>query len=76
MNIFMHRRGVFEKLGGFMEDLTALEDWELIIRYTEDKPPFVLECHLVNYYFEKDFDHLTATENLDDNYKKIKQYCR
>ncbi len=76
MNVFMHRRSLFEKFKGFNESLTALEDWELIIRYTEDKPPFVLECCLAKYYLEKHVDHLSLTEDLDENYRKIETALR
>lgn len=73
MNIFMHRRYLFEKLGGFNEGITVLEDWDLIMRYTKDNPPHVLECSLATYYFEKDFEHLSSTEELAETFNRIKQ---
>ncbi len=73
LNIFMHRRFLFERLGGFNESLKALVDWELIIRYTKDHPPYLLECCLAIYYFEKDFGHLSSTEDLDKPYRQIRK---
>lgn len=36
MNIFAHRRSLFQRYGGFDEDLERLCDWDLILRYTEN----------------------------------------
>lgn len=73
VNVFMHRTILLKRLKGFDEGLTALEDWEFIIRYTEEKPPFVLECCLVDYYLEKEFEHLSLTGDLEKNFKKIRR---
>lgn len=34
LNVFAHRRRVWEMLGGFDESLRRLHDWDLILRYT------------------------------------------
>lgn len=73
LNIFMHKRSHFDLFGGFDEQLPPLEDWELIIRYTQDAPPFLLNCCLANYYVEKDLEHITVTEWADETYRKIKR---
>jgi glycosyltransferase involved in cell wall biosynthesis len=39
MNVFAHRRTLFEALGGFDERLMRLADWELIIRYAKAVMP-------------------------------------
>jgi hypothetical protein len=36
MSSFLHRRELYERLGGFDETLTRLADWDLILRYTQD----------------------------------------
>jgi glycosyltransferase involved in cell wall biosynthesis len=35
LNVFVHRRSLYERLGGFDEKLPRLIDWDLILRYTE-----------------------------------------
>ena len=35
LNVFSHRRSLFERYGGFDKRLTRLTDWDLILRYTE-----------------------------------------
>lgn len=72
INIFMHKRSLIDRLKGFDEDLTSLEDWDLIIRYTKDKAPFVLEACLATYYYEEHFGQLSFEEGLDENFKKIR----
>ena len=39
LNVFVHRRLVYERLGGFDEGLRRLVDWDLILRYTTERPP-------------------------------------
>jgi glycosyltransferase involved in cell wall biosynthesis len=73
MNIFMHRRNLFEKLGGFNEGINVLEDWDLIIRYSKNNAPYVLECILATYYFEKNLEHLSSSEKLPETFHRIKQ---
>lgn len=73
INIFMHRTILFEKLHGFNNKYDGLEDWEFIIRYTQDDFPKALECCLATYYREKDLNNLTLTEDLYDTFKKIRQ---
>ncbi|PXW23690.1 Glycosyltransferase involved in cell wall bisynthesis [Paraburkholderia caballeronis] len=49
LNVFSHRRSVYERLGGFDEGLTRLVDWDLVLRYTEDRPPTRLLIAGVSY---------------------------
>ena len=37
-NTLICRRSVLEAVGGWDEALTALEDWDLVLRLTTDKP--------------------------------------
>ena len=39
LNAFVHRRRLYDQLGGFDERLTRLVDWDLILRYTRLYPP-------------------------------------
>ncbi|HYP63585.1 MAG TPA: glycosyltransferase [Acidocella sp.] len=38
LNIFLHRRDLFTRHGGFDESLARLLDWDLVLRYTQDSP--------------------------------------
>lgn len=42
LNVFAHRRELLEELGGFDPTLTRGEDWDLILRYTKERPPLRL----------------------------------
>jgi hypothetical protein len=66
LNTFVHRRELFERLGGFRGDLRALEDWELVLRYTREKAPAVVDCCLATYFIESERPHLCGTENLEN----------
>lgn len=38
LNVFVHRRGLVDRLGGFDESMDRLVDWDLILRYTAEAP--------------------------------------
>jgi glycosyltransferase involved in cell wall biosynthesis len=75
MNIFMHRKNLFDRYGGFDHDAAPLEDWEFILRYTRDDSPLVVECCLANYYIAKSYNHHSLSKEMDSSYHRIrKQY--
>ena len=53
LNVFIHRRIVFEQLGGFDESLKRLVDWDLILRYTKLYEPIFLPFVGVDYVLDK-----------------------
>ena len=73
MNVFMHRRGVYEQLGGFDTELRRLVDWELIIRFTKLYPPAYLPVIGVDYFIEQRLENITNTVTLDDNKSSVQR---
>ena len=71
LNTFMHRRTLYELLGGFNESLTRLVDWDIILRYTKDKNPLFLNEILVQYYISENFDNITLNGSYIEHRKKI-----
>lgn len=49
MSTIIHRRELIDRFGGFDEELSSLEDWDLILRYTAHKPPYRLPVLAVRY---------------------------
>jgi hypothetical protein len=49
MSTFMHRRALIERYGTFDEELSTLEDWDLILRYTAHAPAYRLPALAVRY---------------------------
>jgi glycosyltransferase involved in cell wall biosynthesis len=52
LNAFMHTKQLYEKYGGFDESMRRIEDWEFILRITQETPPYTLDCILGNYYHD------------------------
>jgi glycosyltransferase involved in cell wall biosynthesis len=73
LNVFIHRMTLAHTLGGFRDDIAGLEDWELIIRFTRDHPPRVVECVLATYYLEKNYGHLSLAGDLMEKYWKVRR---
>jgi len=71
LNVFSHRRVLFDALGGFKEELRRLVDWDLIVRYTESKPPVLIPVLLNKYFFGLADNQITSTENYEKNLTKL-----
>ena len=71
LNVFAHRRDLYEERGGFREDMKRLVDWQLILRYTRGAPPLFLPVLLAEYFIDASANQITATVDFDENYRKI-----
>jgi len=71
LNVFMHKRELFDIHGGFREDMTRLVDWELILRYTREIAPVFIPCLLNIYNIGKVENQITAIEKFDKNIAKL-----
>jgi O-antigen biosynthesis protein len=60
---FMHRRELIERYGAWDEELKALEDWDLILRYTAHAPAYRLPALAVRYRV-MDATRVTVTATL------------
>ena len=58
LNIFMHRREMFAKHGGFDVGLRRAVDWDLILRYTRDDPVSFA------YFLGAEYDHSDRSDRL------------
>jgi len=70
MSSFVHRRGLYERFGGFDETLSRLVDWDLILRYTRETPARRLPVLAVRVR-RVDDKRVTDTEAVWPNYEKI-----
>ncbi|XOV84238.1 MAG: glycosyltransferase [bacterium] len=74
LNIFSHRRLVYDQHGGFDESLNRLVDWELIIRYTKHYEPIFLPFVGVDYFLSAStLNNITHSVPLDHNREKVLQ---
>ncbi len=67
LNAFIHRRRLFDQLGGFDEGLKRLVDWDLALRYTRCYPPVTVPSGLVNYYGGDEAERITMREDFESN---------
>lgn len=73
LNAFVHRRRLFDQLGGFDEDITRLVDWEMIIRYTRRYPALTVPYVLVDYYGGEAGDRVTHVEDFESNAAAVRR---
>ena len=67
LNSFVHRRRLYEQLGGFDESMTRLVDWELVLRYTAAYPPVAVPYGLLDYYAGEEGNRVTHTASFEEN---------
>ena len=60
INVVVHRRALFERHGGFDESLRRMVDWDLLLRYTRDRPARLLPV-LGARYRVRDRQRMTDT---------------
>jgi len=73
LNCLMHHRSLYEKFGGFDEDLERLVDWELLLRYTQNVTNDEIKrinITTVNYWRSK--KHLKNISNTKDFSKAVR----
>ncbi|MET3791752.1 glycosyltransferase [Aquamicrobium terrae] len=64
LNVFAHRRHVFEELGGFDETLRRMVDWDLIIRYCAVHPPALCNSIGADYDNSHNAQRISVTEHI------------
>ena len=72
INCIIHSRALYEKKGGFDNNLRRLVDWDLLLRYTEEKAPLTVPAILSNYYFNQGEETITVSESLADALQGLK----
>ncbi|MDX2028145.1 MAG: glycosyltransferase [Alphaproteobacteria bacterium] len=75
MSTFIHRRSLYERHGGFDEALRSLEDWDLVLRYTQEKPAIRVPFLAVRYR-SLDAHRVTLTESLEAGRNQIRRKWR
>lgn len=71
LNVFMHRRHLYAKYGGFDTGMTRLVDWDLILRYTRRHVPFVVRAVLADYFVSGRSNRISDNESFDLNYERL-----
>jgi glycosyltransferase involved in cell wall biosynthesis len=65
LNGFVHRRSLYDRLGGFDERLVRQQDWELILRYTYLRDPLYVDQFLLMYRRNERWNQITRLHRED-----------
>jgi glycosyltransferase involved in cell wall biosynthesis len=78
INCVTHRRSLYEKSGGFDSDLQRMEDWDMVLRYTQEVFPIYVNAPMVKYHKPdhyknplKDPRRLKARQLLQESMERI-----
>jgi glycosyltransferase involved in cell wall biosynthesis len=72
MNVIVHRRSLVERYGGFDDQLSRMNDWDLILRYTEHVPARPVPILAARYRVCDDI-RLTDTQPFGPEQFKVKR---
>lgn len=65
LNVFAHERALIQECGAFDETLRRMVDWDVILRYTKQHPPFYAPFIGCSYFESKsDQNRITVSEPL------------
>lgn len=65
LGVFVHRKSLVARFGGFDADLHRLVDWDLIIRYTGHKRPYFIRQVCLDYTDDKSMgDRISVNEDF------------
>jgi hypothetical protein len=73
LNIFAHKKYIYDKLGGFDESLSRLVDWDLILRYTRLNPPYFINEILAKYFIDSELNNISLNSTLEENRLKVQK---
>ncbi|MDX1501230.1 MAG: glycosyltransferase [Thermoanaerobaculia bacterium] len=62
LNVFVHRREVLERTGGFDIELRRWVDWDLILRIVREEPPAQVPLVLGTYHVSSELQQITSDE--------------
>lgn len=65
LNTVVHRRGLYERLGGFNPELSRQQDWDLLLRYTFAQDPAYVDLLLVLYRRNVAWNQITQVHKAD-----------
>ena len=71
LNIFVHKKFLYDQLDGFNESLKRLVDWDLILRYTRLNKPWFVDQVLAKYFLSDDLKNISNTVDLGENFSKV-----
>jgi glycosyltransferase involved in cell wall biosynthesis len=72
MNVIVHRRRAYERFGGFDRSLTRALEWDLMLRYTVERPAAQIPVMGARYRIMTK-DTISQTRSLADNVFRIRR---
>jgi glycosyltransferase involved in cell wall biosynthesis len=71
LNGFVHRRELYEHLGGFNEELLRQQDWDLVLKYSYLRDPVYVDRFLMLYQRNDEWKQITKTFATDTTSPEI-----
>ncbi|MGB9201661.1 glycosyltransferase, partial [Methanobacterium sp.] len=71
LNVFVHKKILYDQLGGFDTTLKRLVDWDLILRYTRLNEPYYVDHVLAKYFLSHELNNISNTVQLEENISKV-----
>ncbi len=76
LNVYSHKRALYEAHGGFDETLTRFVDWDLVMKFSLHCEPTPVEMVGAKYYEDRRIRISTSNSSLYNKYRVQKKYAR
>lgn len=73
MGAFVHSKKLYQKYGGFDENLKRFEDWDLVLNYTAHYKPVFIDKVLVDYNDSQAHERISNSEKNIENADIVKR---
>lgn len=72
LGCIMHKRELVDEFGKFLPQMTGLEDWELLLRYTSKKPALAVPAILTYYLYGHSENQRNRSHDREESMSCIK----
>ena len=67
LNVYSHKKELYDRFGGFDENLTRVVDYDMILRHAEHHHPLHIDFTLCDYSISSTLENISLTINVEQN---------
>ena len=73
LNVYSHKKELYDRFGGFDENLNRLVDYDMILRHAESHPPLHIGFTLCDYSISYALENISLTISAEQNFDFLRK---